>query len=149
MSDLESGRNAAQPAGEGAEPIQYPTNHVIGVLATSEQVECALDALVGGGFLESEIELNRGSDWADRLAATTGRRGISDWFIRLFQSVGLKNAETELKEKYEQAVRDGKAVIAVLVPTEERKNLAVRLLRDCGGQFINYYGRLNVERMGG
>ena len=100
-----------------------------------------------GGFLESEIELNRGVEWADRLASTTGRTGLSDWFIRMFQRVGLKNEETELKEEYEEAVRGGKAVVAVLVPTDERKNLAVRIISDCGGHFISYYGRLNVERI--
>ena len=147
MSDLESGRSAGQPGGNEIDPIQYPTDKVIAVLDTSEQVQCAVDALVDGGFLESEIELNRGGEWADRLASTTGRSGLSDWFIRMFQKVGLKNEETELKEEYEEAVRGGKAVVAVLVPTDERKNLAVRLIRDCGGHFISYYGRLNVERI--
>ena len=130
-----------------SDPI-YPTNHVLGVLDTSSQVERALDALSNGGFLESEIELNRGTEFADRLGATTGRSGVGDWFIRIFERVGLKNAESELKEQYEQALRNGAAIIAVLTPTEERKDLAVQLIRDCGGHFINYFGRLNVERIG-
>ena len=148
MSDLESGRNPGQPAG-GAEraPIQYPINHVVGVLETPDQVECALDALVNRAFLESEIELNRGVEFADRLGASTGRGGLSDWFIRLFQTVGLKNDETEIKEQYERAVRDGHAIIAVLTPTEERKDLAVQLLRGCGARFLNFFGRFEVERI--
>jgi hypothetical protein len=120
---------------------------VLGVLDSSEQVDCALDALISSGFLESEIELNRGSEFADRLGASTGRRGLGDWFIRTFEKVGLKNAEVEIKEDYEQAVRDGHAVIAVLAPTEERKDLAVRLVKECGGRFINYFGALTVERI--
>ena len=148
MSDPKS-RETSKPDGqEGADSVQYPTNHLLGVLDTSSQVECALDALSQGGFLESEIELNRGTEFADRLGATTGRRGLGDWFIRIFERVGLKNAESELKEQYEEALRNGAAIIAVLTPTEERKNLAVQLIRDCGGRFINYFGRLNVERIG-
>jgi hypothetical protein len=129
--------------------IQYPTNHVLAVLDTSDQVDCTVDALVNNAFLDSEIELNRGVEFADRLGATTGRQGVGDWFIRMFQKIGLKNAESELKEQYEQAVRDGHAIIAVLTSTEERKDLAVQLIRDCGGRFINYFGPLTVERING
>ena len=118
------------------------------MLDTSEQVECALDALVNRAFLESEIEINRGVEFADRLGASTGREGLSDWFIRLFQTVGLKNPETEIKEEYEQAVRDGHAVIAILTPTEERKDLAAQLLQGCGARHLNYFGRFEVERIG-
>ena len=148
MSDLESRPNAAESAvGDEAHRIEYPTNHVLAILDTSDQVARAVDALANNAFLESEVELNRGAEFADRLGSTTGRRGLSDWFIRLFQSVGLKNAETELKDHYEQALRDGHAIIAVLTPTDERKDLAVQLLRGCGARFINYFGRLNVERI--
>jgi hypothetical protein len=33
------------------------------------------------------------------------------------------------------------------VPTEERKDLAVGIIRKCGGRFINFFGQLNVERI--
>ena len=62
-------------------------------------------------------------------------------------SVGLKNSETEMKDRYEQALRDGHTVLAVLVPTEERKDRAARILKECGGRFMNYFGPLNVEQI--
>lgn len=127
--------------------VQYPTHHVVAIFDTAEQTSCALDALLGGGFLEAEVDVNRGTEDADRLAAGTGRRGLQDWFIRITGSVGLKNAETEMKERYEQALRDNRSVVAVLAPTEERKDLATGLLQKCGGRFINYFGPLNVERI--
>jgi hypothetical protein len=130
------------------ETAEYPTNHVVGVLDTSEQTACALDALVSGGFLESEVQLMK-PDEIDRLAAGTGRRGIQHWFIRLTGSLGLKNAETEMKERYEHALREGGTLVAVLAPTEDRKDLAAQLLQQCGGHFINFFGRLNVERIAG
>jgi len=52
-----------------------------------------------------------------------------------------------LKDHYEQTLRDGHAIIAVLTLTDERKDLAVQLLGDCGARSINYFGRLNVERI--
>jgi hypothetical protein len=131
------------------EPGQYPTHHVLAILATEDQTSCAVDALVNGGFLESEIEVSRGPEIVEQVTATTGRSGFQDWFIRIFQRVGLKNPETEMKERYEQALRDGETVILVLTPTEERKARAAAMLRECGGHFINYYGHLNVERISG
>ena len=128
------------------EPVQYPTNHVVGVLDKSEQIACALDTLVSGGFLESEIELIKPEE-IERLAVGTGRRGIHDWFIRVTGSLGLKNAETEMKERYEQALRGGGTLVAVLALTEDRKDRAAQILQQCGGHFINFFGRLSVERI--
>ena len=149
VAESQSGRDSVEHGHEDElETVQYPTNHVLAILDTPDQTACAVDALVNGSFLESEVRIGHGLQHADRLEAATGRSGFQDWFIRLFQSVGLKNAEIELKDHYEQALREGKTVVAVLTPTVERKDLAVRLIRDCGGRFINFYGRLNVERIG-
>ena len=129
--------------------LPYPTNHVVAILDTPDQAACARDALLGGGFLESEVDVHRGAEDADRVAAGTGRRGLQDWFIRLTGSVGLKNAETEMKERYEQALRDNRSVVAVLAPTTERRELAAGILQKCGSNFINFFGHLTVERIAG
>jgi hypothetical protein len=131
-----------------ASAMSYPTQCVVAVLDTQDQARRAVETLLGGAFLESEVHVSRGAADADRLASGTGRQGLQDWFIRLTGSVGLKNAETELKERYEAALRDDKSVVAVLAPTDARKDIVVGVLRDCGGQFINYFGRLSVERIG-
>jgi hypothetical protein len=146
----DSPSNDAQSGSQDeAEPLQYPANHVIGILDTHDQTACAVDGLVTGGFLESEIRILRGAEDADRLDETTGRRGMVDVFIRVFQRVGLENAEIEMKEHYEKALRDGRTVIVILAPTDERKDRAAQILQECGGHFINYYGRLAVERITG
>ena len=147
MTPPNSDRRSSGDAQDPAKPVQYPTNYVIGVLETEAQSSCAVDALVHGGFLESEIELGRGTEAADRIGAATGRQGFRDWLIRLFDVVGLKNTEIETKDNYEQALRDGHTVVAVLTPTDERKELAAQLLRDCGAKFINFFGSLALERM--
>lgn len=147
MSESQSSREAMQHGDRDEPEPQYPTNRVVAVLDTGDQTSCALDALVAGGFLESEIALSRGVEDADRLDATTGRRGLSDLWIRTFQRLGLENAEVEMKERYEQALRDGHTIIFVLAPTEERKSRAAEVLRNCGGHFINFFGKLAVERI--
>ena len=144
----QSDRGAPDQARENDEQsTQYPTNHVVAILDTQDQTACAVDALVHGGFLESEVDLGHGPEDAARSESGTGRQGFQDLFIRLTGSVGLKNAETEMKEHYEQALREGHTVLAVLAPTEERKDRAARILKECGGRFINFLGRLDVERI--
>lgn len=147
MTESESDRGMARENPDETGAVDYPTHRVVAILDTADQTSCALDGLLGGGFLESEVELTRGIGDADRLAAGSGRRGLQDWLIRLAGSIGLKNAETEMKERYEQALRDHRAVIAVHAPTDERKDLAAEILRGCGGRFINFFGQLNVERI--
>ena len=100
-----------------------------------------------GGFLDPAIELLRGNEEADRLGGGTGRGGRQDWFIRLTGSVGLKNAETEMKDRYEEALRAGNTVIAILAPRDDRKERAAQILNECGGRIINWFGRLDVERI--
>ena len=63
------------------ESVQYPTNQVVAILDTQVQTACAVDTLVQGGFLESEVELLCGSEEADRSraepAAEAFRIGLS------------------------------------------------------------------------
>ena len=146
MPESQSGSDASQ---ENGEAIEYPTNHVVAILDTQDASVRAIDALVKAGFLESEIELYRGAEEADRLHGGSGRAGFRDWWIRLFESVGLKNAETEMKDRYEQGLRAGGTVLAVMAPTDERKDLASRIISDCSGHFINFFGHLSVERLVG
>jgi hypothetical protein len=148
VSDTPSGRDAApNPGQDEIEPIQYPIGHVLGILDTEDQTTCAVEALVNGGYLESEVHLGRGPETLERSEAGTGRGGIQDWAIRFFERLGVRNAESEMKQGYEQALREGRIVIAVLTPTDERKDRAAQMLQDCGAHFINFYGRLNVERI--
>ena len=147
MSVRQSGGDAAEQAGSDQDSLQYPTNHVVAILDTQDQTARALDALVQGGFLEPEVELLRGNEEADRLGGGTGRGGLQDWFIRLTGSVGLKNAETEMKDRYEEALRAGNTVIAILAPRDDRKERAAQILNECGGRIINWFGRLDVERI--
>jgi hypothetical protein len=149
MPEPQSGHKPIEPEKENESKLRYPTDHVVAILHTPDQTSCALDALVAGGFLESEIETLHGPEQADRLEETTGRRGLQDWWIRAFEKLGLQNAEIEVKDRYEQALREGGTAIAVLTPTEDRKDRAAELIGKSGGRFINFFGRLNIQRISG
>lgn len=125
---------------------RYPEGHTLGVLDSPEQVRCAVAALAGR-FLEPEIEILAGGDQAERLRETTGRTGLMDKALRFLQGLGMWNDELEVKARYEQALEEGRYIVEVSTPTDERKQLASRVLQDCGGHFINYFGTLAREEL--
>lgn len=148
MSDAQPDRRSAPArADDESDPILYPANHVVGILDSPEEARCTADALAQGGFLESEFRLACGLSVAERLHASTGRTGLLDRVIRIAQSIGITHDELEVKNRYEQALRDGSLLAVVLAPTDERKTRAAGIVRDCGGHFINFLGRFTREEI--
>ena len=115
-------------------------HHVLAIIDTATEIGCALDDLVQGGFHESEVVLTRGTE-------DPGPGGIAELLTRLTQGLGHRHAGAELKLRYEEALREGGAVLAVLTATEERKKLAARILHECGAHFINFFGPSSIERI--
>lgn len=145
MSEAEGGSGRHE---HSMEPIEYPIHRVVAVLDTAEQTKDAVEALTGGGFLESEIGIGTGSELADRLRDTTGRRGLADMAMRFNDLLGLPNEEAQAKTRYEHAMRDGRYVIAVLTPTAERKEQAQSILSTHGAHDMGYFGRFVIEKLG-
>jgi hypothetical protein len=129
----------------GPEPMQYPTNHLLAIIDDRGQATAAVAALKGGGFLDSEVQLNTGVETADVLAATSGRGGLAGVLIRLAERIGAADEEMETKHRYEQAMRDNRFVVAIDAPTEERKNRATEILRDHGAHSIAFLGKHTIE----
>ena len=128
-----------------AEPIHYPTNHVVAVVDTPEQLTSALSALKRAGFPESEVVVGCGQDMADAVHASTGRSGLAGLAIRVAQRLGASIEETELKDRYEEALRDGRIVVSISAPDEERRERAAEILAVGGAHFINFFGRFTIE----
>ncbi|HEY9516574.1 MAG TPA: hypothetical protein VIQ74_12935 [Gemmatimonadaceae bacterium] len=124
----------------------YPKNHVVGVLYTEEQVVAAARTLTGGGFLTSEIHVATGRAAADSLDEITGRGGLAGVAIRIAEALGVTNDEMRLKDIYEEALRHGHFVLGVLAPTEDRKQLAKRILLQHGADSVNFMARFTIER---
>src|SRR3954464_3443825 len=127
------------------ETIRYPTNHVLSILDDAPHLASAVKALSVNGFLDSEVTVACGRDAADALGASTGRTGIANFVIRVAQYFGLPNEESEMKGRYENALRDGRFVVLVSAPTDERKKLASRVLADHGATYITFLGRFQFE----
>ena len=121
----------------------------MGVLDTPEQLQSALDALTAGGVAESDITVSCGRAVADRLRASTGRTGLPHVAIRIAERLGVQDDEMILKDRYEQALRDGKLVVSVSASSADRKALAAQAFRDQGGHLVNFLGRFTIEPLPG
>ena len=86
-------------------------------------------------------------EWADREGASSGRSGLIGQVLHALDRYGAGGEEMDMKGQYEQALRAGHCTVAVFAPTQERKQLAADILRQHGGNFINFLGHLTIERM--
>lgn len=131
----------------GADPMRYPENHVVAVLDAPEQVGTVLEGLTAAGFRSSDVTVACGQAAAAALEASTGRKGLSHLAIRIAERIGLANDEMRLKDRYEEALRDGRFVLLVPAVGDDEKTAAAQVLRDDGGHLINYLGRFTIERL--
>jgi hypothetical protein len=125
--------------------INYPANHVVAVVDTAKQVSVLVPDLTNNGFLDSEIHVHCGVDYANELDASTGRSGLAGIAIRIAEALGIENVEMEVKSRYEQAMRDGHYVVLVAAPTEERKERASEILAKHDAHTVTFHGRFTIE----
>jgi hypothetical protein len=146
MTDIHTDVDASSGAIElSDETIRYPTNHVLSILDDADQLAAATNALSASGFLDSEVTVACGRGAADALGANTGRTGLAHLVIRIAQYFGLPNEESEMKARYEDALRHGRFVVLVSAPTDERKKLASKVLAEHGAKYITFLGRFQFE----
>ena len=132
---------------QSPEKIRYPENRLLGILDTTQQVTKAVSALRSGGFFESEIEIVCGKEAGERLRATTGRDGLMNVAMRIVSSLGMPDDETQMKDRYADALVAGRFLVMVKIATDDRKAEATRILKTNGGQFINFLGKFVIESM--
>ena len=152
MTEVRKNHDSRDVPGEGdndaERPGTYATNHVVGVIDKGEDVERAVEALRQGGFLDSEIHVLAGEAAAETLDAWSGRKGlVTNLLIRTAELLGIQDDEMYLRERYEQALREGRFVLVLAAPSDTRKDLAARILREHGGHALAFLGRFAIERL--
>ena len=125
--------------------IGYPTDSLMAVVPDAESGASAAAALRAAGFPDHDITILRGDEGADRLDGTGAVNGLVARLRRLV-SFTLMDQLVDMA-LYEQAVREGQAVLMVKPRDGTRKATAIAVLRDHGGHFINYYGRFATEEI--
>ena len=127
--------------------VRYPEKNVVAVIDTLEELVGLIESLTGSGFLRSEIRVLHGQAAGEKLRAHTGRSGLAGLAMQLVASIGMPNDETADKNRYAHALEEGRILVLVEAPTDARKELAAKLLREHGGKFVNFLGRYTIQPM--
>ena len=123
--------------------LTYPTNKVLAIVNTPEQLKSAVGELNQTGFGEGKIDVLCGQKGADRLDVTGEHHGFLARLYRFIEKFG--DMETENLRDYEHELRGGHFLLAVEVPDEERRAQVAQILESHGGHRINFYGRWEVQ----
>lgn len=137
--------DARKPDANTGREIRYPENRVVGLLDTPQQVASAVDAMTAGGILRSEIEVVCGDAAAERLRENTGRTGLADLVMRFSQFIGMPNDEAAIKGRYADALEGGKFLLSVLAASDERRDIATRILGEHGGTGVKFFGKHTIH----
>jgi hypothetical protein len=124
--------------------IGYPVDSLMAVVPDAGSAAAAAAELRAARIADRDITILRGEEGANRLDGTGSVNGLMARLRRLV-SFTLMDQLVDMAI-YEQAVREGQAVVMVKA-RGERKTAAIRVLREHGGHFVNYYGRFATEEV--
>ena len=121
------------------------TGHLFGVVDDAAAAPRLIAALTRSGVDPHEITLLRGDEGAARLDARGETTGILG---RLRQALSFTMVD-QMPDfiLYDAALRDGRAVVAVSVPSDQVKQAVVLRMREVGAHFINFYARFATEEL--
>ena len=125
--------------------ILSTTGHLFGVVDDPVNAPRLIAALTQSGVDPGAVTLLRGDEGAARLDARGETTGVLG---RLRQALSFTMVD-QMPDfiLYEAALRDGRAVVGVLVSSDEVKRDAVRHMRRLDAHFINYYARFATEEL--
>ena len=125
--------------------IGYPVDRMLAAFSDPGDAGRAAAALRGIGIPDRDITILRGEEGAARLDGSGASNGPIARLRRLVSFTVMDQLPDFAA--YEQAVRDGGAVLMFRVRGDRKKRSALTALREHGGHFINYYGRFATEEL--
>jgi hypothetical protein len=123
--------------------ITYPTGRLLGVVDNPGPARDAAADLASGGFTDVDVLI--GPDGLARITRLGPPPNLLSRAVRLFQFLSMDQLPDFLV--YEQAIRDGRAVLAVRVPDRAAMQRAVLVLERHRAHFLNHFGRLTTEEI--
>ena len=128
---------------EGTDFLTYPTNKILGVLGSSEELGATIRDLNAAGFEEQQVQVLCGADGAARLDVTGDRHGFLAMLYRFVEKFG--DMESKHLSEYKSELLAGHFLVAVDVPDEEARAHVVDAFKAHGGHRVNFYGNWTIE----
>ena len=122
--------------------IGYPTGWLLAVADDADIATACLEA-VRRVAPDAEALVLEGTDAAARFDGLGRRSGRMAWWRRAMQQLAMDQMPDFLW--YEEALRQGRRVVAVRVANSDLRSKAVAALEPAGAHFINYFGRWTTE----
>jgi uncharacterized protein (TIGR02246 family) len=120
--------------------IPYPTNRVVGTVGDAGKARAAMDALLGAGFAQADIDILHGDEDLERLDPTgTGHGFLAQCQRTLLRALDLE--EFKHLTHHVEDVRAGRFVIMVLTKRRVQRIVAADILQQYGAEFVGFYGR--------
>jgi hypothetical protein len=118
--------------------LSYPTNKVIAILRTPEELKGAITELNNTGFKKDRVQVACGEKAAERLDVDGEHHG--------FLSKAYRAAELNDLKEYESELLAGHFLVAVDAPDETERTRVSNILEAHGGERVTFYGRWTIER---
>ena len=121
-----------------------PHNYLFGIFENDDKAEEAAAELTGGSFTDEQVKRFEGPAAADELDSTGSEHGFG---AKLLRSVQHLFTNLDHLSEYEEAARDGKAVLAVHIEEGRPRDEALEVFQRHGARFVNFYGNAVVETL--
>ena len=122
----------------------YPTNRVVAILDSPQAAEDARADLVAAGITEGTIEFACGEEGLREIDFKGTSSGFFARMMRMVQQIGEL---AEYWKRYEKALQDGKCLLAVDAAEDGVRKLALEKIKARGGHYINFFGKLGLEKL--
>ncbi len=117
--------------------ITYPMHHVLGIIPNPDDFPAIKAQLMAAGFTEDAICLLSGQESCASFDPEGGGHGA---LVRLLRAWQHFTPEYEHLARYEQAVEEGQAVVAVRAYHHLDWEAIEQILTAYSGHFIHFYG---------
>ena len=125
--------------------LHYPTDKLLGVINTPEELRATIVDLNAHGFREGEISVLCGKAGAERLDVTGKDHGVLARFYRFVEKAG--DVESKDLTAYQQELLHGHFLLAIAAANKSKRQQALRTLQAHGGHEINFFGKLTIEQL--
>lgn|GEM_PF-5886210 len=123
--------------------VWYPEGCVAGVVPGGDAGARLAEALRRNGFSEDDVHLWQAEELRAFDRAQEHRQGF---FQRLLKRIDdFASEEGQFLQDYLERLDQGKQIITVYAPDDERKMQAVRLLHEGGAELVRYYDEATIE----
>ncbi len=138
----QSSKEQRSPMYDSVEPRIYPTNRIIGIIDSKEDVDNAVKSLQEAGFAEDAIVVFTGEEIVKQIDLGGEHHGPKWRIIRALQHLG---EEGEIFDRFKEAMLAGHYTISVPGKELETRGEAKKILKEHKAYDLHFFGKGAVE----